>query len=383
VTAGELGALAGTERVDVAEISPGVIEGAHLFRALNQQADTNPKVHALRRDAYRALLRSEGRYGIIVSEPSNPWVTGIEMLFSQEFLAAARATLTPGGVYAQWFHLYEVDVATVEIVARTYTSVFDRVAVWFTNGPDVLFVGLNDPSGYPDLATIRSRAERPDLRAGLARCGTRTLPEVLAHEFLPPGLLRQDTIAAPIHTLRHPILSQHAAHAFYSGHSLLLPRFAGGPDAPAERPRPLLAELLGGGPIPEDVFAKVTQHMCNSLRTQECATWLARWRRDYPGSRAAANYDPRTVERIAQPELLAPAAIARLGQLFAPGAAPPLVEGNPLRRAQQLTNQFSSAYVHAIPFDRAVLRAAWDGCAGEGDACRTAREGANQRLDRF
>ena len=72
VTAGELGALASTQEVNVAEISPGVLEGAHLFRALNQQADVNPKVHALRRDAYRALLRSDGKYGIIVSEPSNP-----------------------------------------------------------------------------------------------------------------------------------------------------------------------------------------------------------------------------------------------------------------------------------------------------------------------
>src|SRR5262249_24110190 len=77
VTAGELGALPSTQEVTVAEISPGVLAGAHFFRELNQGADVNPKVHPLRRDAYRALLRSEGHYGIIVSEPSNPWVTGI------------------------------------------------------------------------------------------------------------------------------------------------------------------------------------------------------------------------------------------------------------------------------------------------------------------
>jgi hypothetical protein len=308
------------------------------------------------------------------------------MLFSQEFLSAARAKLTPGGVYAQWFHLYEVDVTTVEIVASTYTSVFDRVAVWFTTGRDVLFIGLNDPHGYPDLATIRARAERPDLRAGLARCGTRTLSELLAHEFLPPGLLRKETVSAPLHTLRHPILSQHAARAFYSGHSLLLPRFAGGPDAKEPRPRALLAELFDGGPIAEEVFARVTRHLCNSLRAQECATWLARWRLDHPDSSAAAGYDPRSIERMSQSDVLDPLAIARVASLFAGDVPPALQQGDPLRRAQRITNQFSSSYVHAIPFERSLLRAAWDRCDGDGaagEACRVARERTNERLDRF
>ena len=386
VTAGELGALSTTKEVTVAEISPAVIDGAPLFRALNQQADTNPKVHALRRDAYRALLRSEGRYGIIVSEPSNPWVTGIEMLFSQEFLTAARAKLTPGGVYAQWFHLYEVDEATVEIVAATYTSVFDQVAVWFAGGPDVLLIGLNNPTGYPDLETIRARAERPDLHAGLVRCGTRSLPELLSHEYLPPGLLRKGKVSGAIHTLRRPILSQHAARAFFSGRSLRMPRFPGGPDADAGRPRALLAELLGEGPVPEQIAASVTKHLCEALRTDECATWLARWRVDHPESRAARLYDPRRIERMGQVEALSPLAIARVEQLFRGSAPADPQQTDPLIRATRLTNQFSVSYVHAIPFDRAVLRNAWNECndGGQlGSACHTARLRANERLDRF
>jgi spermidine synthase len=386
VTAGELGALSTTKEVNVAEISPAVIDGAHLFRALNRQADVNPKVHALRRDAYRALLRSEGRYGIIVSEPSNPWVTGIEMLFSQEFLTAARAKLTPGGVYAQWFHLYEVDKETVEIVAATYASVFDQVAVWFTIGPDVLLIGLNSPTGYPDLETIRARAERPDLHAGLVRCGARSLPELLSHEFLPPGLLRKGNVSGAIHTLRRPILSQHAARAFFSGGGLSLPRFAGGPDAAAGRPRTLLAELLGEGPVPEEIAASVTKHLCESLRTFECVTWLARWRADHPESRAARLYDPRSIERMGQQEALSPMAIARVEQLFRGSVPADPQQSNPLIRATRITQLFSVSYVHTIPFDRAILRDAWNECGNSGElgsACHTARLSANERLDHF
>jgi spermidine synthase len=386
VTAGELGALAGTERVDVAEISPGVMDGAPFFRLYNQQADLNPKVHALRRDAYRALLRSEGRYGVIASEPSNPWVTGVEMLFSQDFLAAARAKLTPGGVYAQWFHLYEVDEATVEIVASTYTSVFDRVAIWFTKGPDVLLMGFNG-EGYPSLDTLRSRAESPDMKAGLARCGAATLPQLLAHELIPPGLLRKKTISAPVHTLRHPILSQHAARAFFAGRRVDMPRFSGGPDTRDDRPRALLAELLGGGPVPEEIAAAVTRHICESLRALECVTWLARWRYDHPESADAFRYDPRRIEHMESVEALEPKAVARVSSLFSTRAVVDPRHTSPLARAGATTGLFSSMYVHAIPFDRRALRGVWNECAASREdaagMCQTLRLRANSQLDRF
>jgi spermidine synthase len=132
VTTGELAALELARVVHVAEISQGVIEAAPLFEEGNLNASKNPKVTIQRGDAYRTLLRSEGQYDLILSEPSNPWVTGVEMLYSVEFLDAARRRLAPGGVYAQWFHLYELDVETVELVLRTYVSVFPHVSVWYT-----------------------------------------------------------------------------------------------------------------------------------------------------------------------------------------------------------------------------------------------------------
>ena len=71
------------------ELTPlqrGVIEAAPLFDDANLGASRNPKVKIVQSDAYRALLRSEGHFDVIASEPSNPWVTGVEMLYSKEFL---------------------------------------------------------------------------------------------------------------------------------------------------------------------------------------------------------------------------------------------------------------------------------------------------------
>src|SRR5262249_7484881 len=130
VTVGELTQMSTIESVKVVEISQGVIRAAPLFDFANFDVTRNPKVTVERSDAYRALLRSRERYDVIVSEPSNPWGTGVEMLFSAEFLAAARSRLTPTGIYVQWMHTYEVDAETIALVLRTYAAVFDRIAVW-------------------------------------------------------------------------------------------------------------------------------------------------------------------------------------------------------------------------------------------------------------
>jgi len=166
VTAGELAAMDEMREVHVAEISQAVLDAAPYFEVGNQAPLASPKVILHRSDAYRSLLRAEGLYDVIVSEPSNPWVSGVEMLFSREFLEAAKEKLSPGGVYAQWFHLYEIDDRAVELVLRTYLSVFEHVSLWFTMQSDLVIMGILDPHRALDVAAIRARFERPDFQAG-------------------------------------------------------------------------------------------------------------------------------------------------------------------------------------------------------------------------
>ena len=224
VTAGELGTLDDVKEVVAAEISPAVLEAAPFFDAGNQNASKNPKIQQIRSDAYRALLRSEGQFGVIASEPSNPWVMGVEMLFSEEFLRAARDRLTPGGVFAQWFHLYEVDDETVKIVLRTYKAVFGDMAIWFTLGPDVLLLGFKDPSPALDIDRLRERFERADFRAGFERAAVGSWIQLLAHEVVPLGAVAATELPGPLHTVRHPILSDSAARAFFAGGRVPVPR---------------------------------------------------------------------------------------------------------------------------------------------------------------
>ena len=378
VSAGELARLEGTRLVRAAEISPGVIEAAPLFAAWNLGAHANPRVVLERRDAYRALLHTQERYGVILSEPSNPWVTGVEMLFSREFLAAARARLTPGGVYAQWMHGYESDDATLAVVMRTYADVFEHVAVWTTVGNEVLLLGFNSPAGYPPLAAIRKRFAQRDFRAGFARCGSRTWEELATHELIPGGVLTREP-GGRLHTLRHPILSHLAARAFYAGGEAHLPARLGPIDAPDPLPRGLLA--AEAATLDEAKLGIVTRHVCASARHAECATWHAYWAHRFPDSELREKIWRETRSLLgANPEATS-ILIVRLARLFR-GEAPVFAGADPVQAARFTTTLYARHFVHAIPFPRAGLQSAWARCEQGVSvlACLDARRQADAQL---
>ena len=57
---------------------------------------SNPKTNLIIQDGRAHLQLTNRTYDIIISEPSNPWITGCSNLFTAEFFAAARAALRPG-----------------------------------------------------------------------------------------------------------------------------------------------------------------------------------------------------------------------------------------------------------------------------------------------
>ncbi|MHC4934088.1 MAG: fused MFS/spermidine synthase, partial [Planctomycetota bacterium] len=375
VTVGELAALPEVEEVVVAEISRGVLRAAPFFDPGNLGASVNPKVRLVRGDAYRVLLRTRGRFDVIASEPSNPWMAGVEMLYSEEFLRAARQRLNPGGIYAQWFHGYETDQETVSLILRTYASVFDDVAIWYTLGPDLLLIGFaeGNPDPFPRLV---ARASSPPYRAGLARARIESLPALLAHELVPRGVLRPAQDGAPVHTLLHPILSDRAARAFFPGGPVGLPSFARLRDARAGERSSLLRRYVranGGALSPRD-RAQLTDQLCQS-RPEQCAVVLAQWLHDEPGSIELAQRIREARRRfgIQGPPLSSPF-LKRLSRFFiADPSTLPRVTPELTARETQL---FAEYYFSGLPFQRRYLARLFDGCiinAESSEQCLRAR----------
>jgi predicted membrane-bound spermidine synthase len=375
VTVGELAALDGTREIEVAEISKGVLDARPFFDPGNLQASQSPKVSVRRADAYRALLQSTGRYDLIVSEPSNPWVTGVEMLYSVEFLEAARSRLAPGGVYGQWFHTYEIDDQSVELVLRTYAAVFPQVSVWFTIGTDVLLIGFDRADRVLDLEVLAERFRQPDFASGFARVGIRRFPMLLAHELLPLGTLHAAELSGPLHTLRHPILSYGAARAFFRGGPAALPRLVRPASAAVGARNSLLRRWARAddGLLPESVLDDAAAESCRLGRVAECATFFARWHHDHPDSARLEESLAKARKASRNSDLLSERSLELIARLYGGVDAGTSGDRRVLERARSASERYLHHYHHAAPFDREVLATAWRRC--RVDPCQEVRRG--------
>jgi hypothetical protein len=128
------------ERVDTIEIEPAMAEASRSFAARNASAFADPRSRIVFDDAKTYFSTHNERYDIIVSEPSNPWVSGVSSLFTTEFYRHVRRYLNPGGVMVQWFQLYEIDVSLVASVLRALADNFPDYAIYAATDSDLLIV---------------------------------------------------------------------------------------------------------------------------------------------------------------------------------------------------------------------------------------------------
>lgn len=146
-------ALHPIERLVCVEIEPATFRAASFFEALSGGVRRDPRFEIAIRDGRNHLLRTRDFYDVIVSEPSNPWITGVANLFTREFYQTALARLGPGGVFGQWFHYYRFEPADLKVELRTFAAVFPHVSLWLV--PPV--VGPNGPALAADLLMVGSR----------------------------------------------------------------------------------------------------------------------------------------------------------------------------------------------------------------------------------
>ncbi len=128
------------QRLDTIEIEPAMIEGARNFMPIVNAAFQDPRSHIVIDDAKSYFARGRNRYDIIVSEPSNPWVSGVASLFTEEFYARLSGYLNEGGVLSQWLHTYEMDSATLASILKAIGKTFPDYAVYSTIDADIVII---------------------------------------------------------------------------------------------------------------------------------------------------------------------------------------------------------------------------------------------------
>jgi spermidine synthase len=207
------------DSLTVAEVEARVYEAAHrFFSHVNHRPQDDPRARLVVDDGRNMLLTRAQTYDLVISEPSNPWMTGAASLFTRDFFEVVKSRLRSGGVFLQWVQLYELSPSNVALLLRTYRESFEH-AVVLTPDPqsnDVFLVGsrqplafewndieaaLNDPRLGPELA--RAGITRGVDLVGLLVGGTRELSRLV-----PDGPLNTDDNAllefrAPLDLLRY------------------------------------------------------------------------------------------------------------------------------------------------------------------------------------
>jgi len=212
ITVGNLALFPNIKTIDTIEISNVVKDFSKYFSAFNLGAGENPKVNWIQADAYRVLTFTEKNYDIIISEPSNPWVTGVERLYTQEFYKIVQSRLSAGGIYAQWFHTYSISQNTLGLVMNTYASVFPYIYTFRSLGSDLIILGSNEEFTEANVKALQERFYIPEVKRELEEISITTPANLLRFEVLNSAKAYSDQ---ELHLLDNPKLSYKAGKDFF------------------------------------------------------------------------------------------------------------------------------------------------------------------------
>jgi len=212
-------------RLDIAENCEPVIHASELFADWNHHVLDDPRTHLWREDARTVLKLRPQLYDVIINEPSNPWFVGTGSVFSREYYQLAASRLKPGGILAQWFQVYETQDDMVELVLRTFSSVFPYVEIWDAGAGDIVLVGSLQPwPTGPDVFRQSFAIDR--VRTDMWMIDIQSPEALLARQLASQRTGFAIASSGPLQSDLFPVLEYAAPRAFYLGTgSRMLDRF--------------------------------------------------------------------------------------------------------------------------------------------------------------
>ncbi len=179
--------------VDVMELERAIPEASKFFQDVNDldyvltdfpyvQMD---RLTVINDDGRNYLTATNRQYDIIVSEPSNPWITGVSDLFTTDHFRITKKRLREGGIYCQWVQLYELSPENIKVIYRTFASQFEHVVVFAAEdlSSDTVLLGSDSPLPL-DLRRVSEAYALPGVREELERAYIHSPFDVFARTLL-------------------------------------------------------------------------------------------------------------------------------------------------------------------------------------------------------
>ncbi|MBI4472403.1 MAG: tetratricopeptide repeat protein, partial [Acidobacteria bacterium] len=151
------------ETLDIVEISAAVVEASRFFNHVNHEALKDPRVRLIIGDGRNHLRHTPATYDVTISEPSNPWMSGMASLFTREFFLEVRARLSESGIHCQWLHSYNMSTEDLRTIVRTFRAAFPYAILWGLNENDFLLLGSPAPIDISGNVARNFERVRPHL----------------------------------------------------------------------------------------------------------------------------------------------------------------------------------------------------------------------------
>ena len=226
-------------RLDSIEIEPFMVQAARKgFSPRIDNVFQDARSHIVYEDAKTFFASARQPYDLIVSEPSNPWVSGVATLFSDEFYERITHHLTPDGYFVQWMQVYETNIGILASVVKALAPHFGAFALYNIDDLDVLIVATRAAAlRTPDDQLLQSLP----LRAELERVGVQSVADFQSRKIgdnLTIGPLLQ-AIPVPANSDFYPFVDLNAPRSRYLRETAI--------ELPALTVLPIpFLELLGG-----------------------------------------------------------------------------------------------------------------------------------------
>ncbi len=199
--------------VDVVEIEPAMVEASNFFKDFTGDPLKDPRASLILGDGRNHLAFTPQRYDVIISEPSNPWISGNANLFTKEFFTLAKNRLRKGGVMCAWVHAYSMFSIDFKTIIKTFHAVFPRVTLWEALiGGDYILIGSMDDLN-PEPETLKKRLNKGRIISDLKKINMSDHALFLGRLVLSEMEIPEYTHGAPIHTDDNALLEYSAPKA--------------------------------------------------------------------------------------------------------------------------------------------------------------------------
>ena len=186
-------------RVTCVELEPAVIQASHCFDDLNHKPLDDPRLRLIANDGRNFIDTTREKFDVIVSEPSNPWLTGAASLFTLEYFRRGAAKLTDDGVFSQWLQIYEMSPEDVKSLIATFRTAFPHSYLFRGAEGDLMLLGGKKDLRL-DLDTLRAHLADPKVAADLQRIHITDPADIISRMYMGPDELAKMTDTSKLNT---------------------------------------------------------------------------------------------------------------------------------------------------------------------------------------